>query len=111
MDGESFTFSYVLYVEGNGPEGFTLEDGDKVQHDPNKGVFQVKEVWTYVGGAETDTFKGVAHWTMYAMPYIMQYSSNVVLQGSGMFKGQTLSLSGNFGILGDNIYRGYLLIP
>ncbi len=111
VDGQSFTFLYMLYVEGNGPEGFGLEDGDKVQHDPTEGVFHVKEVWTYVDGDETDTFEGVAHWTMNTLPYIMQYSSRIVLQGSGVFKGQTLSLAGEFGISKDNIYRGTLLIP
>jgi hypothetical protein len=95
--GEDVVFDYVDFVRAT---DFTP---DKV-----KGVASVEMIWT--NSEETGSFRGVAHWEE-TMPMFMQFTSRIVLHGTGIYQGQTLSLFGAFGYGVDNTYYGYLLVP
>lgn len=78
----------------------------KISQDPTEALIASRVVWTFTGEGTTGTFEGVIQRKITGGVY---FEDNVILHGTGDFKGQTLKLSyeGNPPV----IQEGYLIIP
>jgi len=77
-----------------------------LKKEPTEAVIRGKLVWTFTGEGTTGTFEGIVQRLIIGGSY---FEDNVVLQGTGDFKGQTLKLS--YEGTPPVIQEGYLIIP
>ena len=78
----------------------------KISQDPTEALIASRVVWAFTGEGTTGTFEGVIQRKITGGSY---FEDNVVLHGTGDFKGQTLKLS--YEGTPPVIQEGYLIIP